>query len=111
MTTDPNVRYDIGGWISGPMLPPGSTANRELYAATVAALDCPPPATPQDERVCLRTVRDRARVVLQVIARLASDREAGAADVLRAAHVIGGRVADVPADGYDHAVSGSGSSC
>jgi hypothetical protein len=73
---DPNVRRDVGGWISGPMLdeplpeppvhplPPGSTPLRELLAAITAALTLPGPATERDEVTYLRIHRDRARLVL-----------------------------------------------
>lgn len=100
---DPNVRRDVGGWISGPCLPSGSTPHRELFRAIVTALDCPPPATVQDEMTYFRVVRDRARVVLLTVARLVSDREAGDLDVMAAAAAsIREQLADFPTDGYDH---------
>ena len=36
---DPDVRADVGGWISGPCLPPGGEVSRGLYWAQVEAED------------------------------------------------------------------------
>ena len=104
---DPDVRRDVGGWISGPMLP---DPDRQLYTAIVNALDCPPPRTGRDEVTYFRTLRDRARVVLNVIARLASDDDVNDMDVLMAADAIQQRVADFPVTAYDRASGGSGGS-
>jgi hypothetical protein len=39
-TPDPNVRYDIGGWISGPMLSaPAGEDEHPAYFAAIAAAD------------------------------------------------------------------------
>jgi hypothetical protein len=65
-----------------------------------------PPATVKDELTYFRCVRDRARVLLTTVARLASDREADNLDVI-AAVSIREQLVDYPPDGYDHA----GSSC
>ncbi len=92
-------------------VPPGSTANRELFHVIAQALDVPPPATVRDELTYFRCVRDRARVVLATMARLSSDREADDLDIMAAAVSIREQLSDFPCDGYDHAVSGSGSSC
>ena len=64
-----NVRYDIGGWISGPswtrpcrtvaprIVPRGSTPLRELADAIAMALGLPRPATERDEHSYLRITR------------------------------------------------------
>ena len=65
--SDPNVRLDIGGWISGPCLPApaadGRTPQRMFVRAVLEALSLPAPATPVDEITRLRLLADRARVV------------------------------------------------
>jgi hypothetical protein len=101
MSDDPNVRRDIGGWISGPMMdpplpnapafmvPPNSTALRELLSAIEKALTLPKAATTKDELTYLRIGRDRARLVLFTCRRLLADREADDRDVMIAVHSLG----------------------
>jgi hypothetical protein len=106
MTTDPNVRHDIGGWISGPSLPapvvpPNSSALREL-AHAVAALTLPGPATTRDELTYLRVHRDRARLVLFAMRRVLADREADARDVMAVVTALRDQAAQMPGDTYDH---------
>jgi hypothetical protein len=112
---DPNVRRDVGGWISGPMLdeplpeppvhpvPPGSTPLRELLAAITAALTLPGPATERDEVTYLRIHRDRARLVLFTCRRLLADREAYDRDVMVSVTRLREDAASLRDDQYDHA--------
>ncbi len=89
---DPNVRRDVGGWISGPCIdpplppgrpvPPGSSALRELLAAIVQALTLPMSDTATDEWAYLRISRDRTRLVMLTCRRLLADREADDTDVM-----------------------------
>ena len=107
MTTDPNVRHDIGGWISGPSLPapvvpPNSSALRELAHAVAAALTLPGPATTRDELTYLRTHRDRARLVLFAMRRVLADREADDRDVMTIVTALRDQAAQMPGDTYDH---------
>jgi hypothetical protein len=90
-TPDPNVRHDIGGWISGPSLseplpvrqiPAGSSAMRELLAAIVQALTLPASDTTKDELTYLRVSRHRARLVLFACRRLLADHEADDTDIM-----------------------------
>ncbi len=115
---NPNVRRDVGGWISGPMLdaplpgpvtpvPPGSTPLRELLAAITAALTLPGPATDRDEVTYLRIHRDRARLVLFTCRRLLADREADDRDVMVSATRLRDETAQHADDTYDHALDPS----
>jgi hypothetical protein len=94
-TDKPNVRYDIGGWISGPMMdpplpdpspvcqiPPGSSALRELLAAIVRTLTLERSETTTDELTYLRISRDRARLVMLACRKLLADHEADDTDVM-----------------------------
>jgi hypothetical protein len=47
-----------------PMIPPNSSAVRELLTTIVRGLELPPPATVHDEVTYLRCSRNRARCVL-----------------------------------------------
>jgi hypothetical protein len=90
----PNVRRDVGGWISGPCadpplppvrpIPPGSSALRELLAAIVQALTLPTSDTTKDGLIYLRISRDRARLVMLTCRRLLAGREADDTDVMTA---------------------------
>jgi hypothetical protein len=106
---DPNVRHDVGGWLSGPCLdpeqlpaPPGSTPCRVLLRAISETLTLPPPATHRGEVVYLRLSRDRARLVVSACRRVLDDREAEDRDLLIAADSLRDQAADYPPDGYDH---------
>jgi len=111
----PNVRRDVGGWISGPMLdeplpdlpvrpvPPGSTPLRELLAAITAALTLPGPATERDEVTYLRIHRDRARLVLFTCRRLLADRETDDREVMVSVTRLREETAQHADDTYDHA--------
>lgn len=109
MTNDPNVRRDIGGWISGPCLdaptppiPPGGTATRELLQAINAALALPYPAAEGDERPYLILRSKRASLALEAVGRILRNREAGDDDLLAEAAFLRRAVADLPADTYRH---------
>jgi hypothetical protein len=111
MTTDPNVHRDIGGWISGPSLdrplpapvvPPNSSALRQLAHAVAAALTLPGPATSRDELTYLRIHRDRARLVLFAMRRVLADREADDRDVMAVVTALRDQAAQMPSGTYDH---------
>ncbi len=113
-TGNPNIRHDIGGWISGPMLdapsvppvvPPGSTPLRELVHAIAQTLTLPNPATTRDEVTYLRIMRDRARLVQLACRRILADREfeADDRDVMLAVTSLRGQADSLPDDQYDHA--------
>jgi hypothetical protein len=109
-----NVRYDVGGWISGPSLdpplppvaprivPPGSTPLRELAHAIAMALALPRPATEQDELSYLRITRDGATLVLLACRKIMADREIEA-DVMAVVASVRDQVRQLPDDAYDHA--------
>lgn len=107
-----NVRYDVGGWISGPMLdpprrmvPPGSSPMRELSAAIDSALTLPTPATQRDELTYLRLHRDRARLVLLAVRRIVRDREIedDPEDIMGVVASLREQAAQLGDDAYDHA--------
>jgi hypothetical protein len=112
-----NVRYDLGGWISGPSLdpplppvpprivPPGGTPLRELAHAIAMALTLPRPATERDELSYLRITRDRARLVLLACRKIIADREIedDEADVMAVVASVRDQVTQLPDDAYDHA--------
>lgn len=109
--SDPNVRIDAGGWLSGPCLdlpsrevPPGSTVLRELAHAVASALALPVPATTRDELTYLRIYRDRARLVLLAMRRILADREIeeDPADVMSVIAALREQVSQLPDDSYDH---------
>jgi hypothetical protein len=110
-----NVRRDLGGWISGPMLdqplppvspirivPPGSSATRELLSAIAQALTLSAPATTKDEVTYLRISRDRARLVLHACRRLLADREADDRDTMITVTRLREEAGQLPPDDYDH---------
>lgn len=119
---DPNVHYDIGGWISGPMLseplpdpvpvrpvPPGSSAARELLSAIAQTLTLPTPASTKDELTYLRISRDRARLVLLTCRRVLADREADERDIMITVTQLREDAGQLPPDDYDHgALAGLG---
>jgi hypothetical protein len=114
-----NVRYDLGGWISGPSLdpplprvaprivPPGSTPLREFaHAIAIAmALALPRPATERDELSYLRITRDRARLVLLACRKIMADGEIedDQADVMAVVTSVRDQVTQLPDDAYDDA--------
>jgi hypothetical protein len=113
---DPNVRRDVGGWISGPSLsepllgpvppvPPGPTPLRELCGAVAQALTLPNQATTRDEVTYLRIMRDRARLVLSAMRRVLRDREIedDPRDVMIVAASLRDEAASLVDDAYDHA--------
>lgn len=111
-----NVRYDLGGWISGPSLdpplpqisrrivPPGSTPLREVAIAIAMALALPRPATERDELSYLRITRDRARLVLLACRKIIAEQEIedDEADVMAVVACVRDQVAQLPDDAYDH---------
>jgi hypothetical protein len=114
--SDPNVRYDLGGWISGPCLdeplppawsldvPTGSTPLRELAHAVASALALSAPATTRDEVTYLRIYRNRARLVLLGMRKILADREieGDVRDVMQVVAALREQVAQLPDDAYDH---------
>ena len=109
---DGNVRFDIGGWISGPCLdpaqvravPPGSAPLRELAHAVVDALTLPGPATQRDELTYLRIIRDRSRLVLVACRKIIADREIEDDDwdLIAVVTALRDDAAQLPDDSYDH---------
>jgi hypothetical protein len=108
---DPNVRHDLGGWLSGPSLdpplppprrdiPPNSTAHRELLTTIVRALELPAPATTKDELTYLRLSRDRARCCLWAC-KTALTRDTDDLDLMATVVSLREQLADYPADSYD----------
>ena len=97
---DPNVRLDIGGWISGPCEPPpvtpGSTPLRQLARAVADALSLPAPKSLHDEELRYRLLAQRAVIVVSVLRRLSDNPEAEALDAVMAAVSVSDRVADYP---------------
>lgn len=108
LVPDSNVRYDVGGWISGPCLdrapapvvPPGSTAVREFCHAIEQALTLPAPATTRDELTYLRISRDRARVVLYGVSQILADREIDDRDIMAVVSGIRKQARQLPDDQY-----------
>ena len=108
---NPNVRYDVGGWLSGPcldpplppMIPPGSTAQRELLRAIGDALTLPPGINTIDDVRRLRLLDERAKLVTATVGRILSDRESDDDDAAIAARSLGDAVSDYPPD-YGHAL-------
>lgn len=85
-----------------PPVPPNSSALRELAHAVAGALTLPAPATVRDELTYLRIIRDRARLVRQVMRRLLADREADDQDIMAAVTTLRDQAAQLPDDAYDH---------
>jgi hypothetical protein len=106
---NPNVRYDIGGWISGPMMdpplppmiPPGSTAQRELLRAIGDALSLPPGASTIDDVRRLRLLDERAKLVTATVGRILRDPESDD-DGMSDARTLRDAVADYPPDYSQH---------
>jgi len=108
---DPNVRFDHGGWLSGPCLPvpalddvphlPPATPLRVFQRAVLDALTLPAPASSPDEIVRFRLLGERAKIVAAACRRLLAGTEADSADLLMAAGVITDLCAGYPADSYD----------
>jgi hypothetical protein len=73
---------------------------RDLLAAIVDALDCPPPAGEADEGLFLRVRSDRARLALAVLRPVLADTECGPGLMAEAACRLRDGVAACPADGY-----------
>ncbi len=73
---------------------------RDLLAAIVAALDCPPPAGAADEEVFLRLRSDRARLALAALRPVVADTECGPGQMAEAACRLRDGVAACQADGY-----------
>jgi hypothetical protein len=83
------------GAVPGPV-----TVCRDLLAAIVDALDCPPPAGEADEVVFLRLRSDRARLALIALRPVLTDKECGPGQMAEAACRLRDGVAACPADGY-----------
>lgn len=76
-----------------PMVPAGSSAQRELLRAIRDALDAGHIPAP-DPTTFLRTYRERGRIVFSSVARLLDDRDTDDMDLLLAAHSITDRCRD-----------------
>ena|ERR1700733_2063652 len=85
-----------------PMVPPGSSPQREMFRAIQDALALPAPAATRDELTYLRASRDRSRLVRTTMNRLLRDRELSDRDLLVAAAALRGAAADLPDSRYDH---------
>jgi hypothetical protein len=104
MSDNSNVRYDIGGGISGPMMdpplppmiPPGSTAQRELLRAIFDALSLPMGANTLDDVRRLRLLDERAKLVAATITRILRDPESDDDDAMSEARTLRDAVADYP---------------
>jgi len=82
-----------------PLVPPGSTALRELALAVGQTLRLPEPwPRDLDEEIFLRLTRDRADLVCQATSRIISGEDAAAA-----AAWLREQTAALPADIYKHA--------
>lgn len=86
-----------------PVVPPGSSVLRELCHAVSDTLALPRPATERDEVTYLRILRDRSRLVRQVLRRVLADRELGDLDIMIAVASLRDQAAQLPDDSYDHA--------
>lgn len=110
---DPNVRRDVGGWISGPcmdpllhpMIPPGSTAQRELLRAIGDTLTLPLGMNTIDDVQRLRILDERAKLVTATVGRILNDRECDDEDAMVAMRSLREQVADFPPD-YGHRPQG-----
>ena len=108
---DPNVRYDRGGWISGPsldeplppvrMVPPNSTAVRELLLAVSDALTLTVPESLAGEVTYLRIARSRGRLVMLALRSLLRDRDdCDDRDIMQIADRIRNEASQYPNDQY-----------
>ena len=106
MSDGPNVRHDIGGWISGPcldpplppMIPPGSTAQCELLRAIGDALSLPPRISTIDGVRRLRLLDERAKLVTATLGHILKDREFDDDDAMVALRSLRDAVSDYPPD-------------
>ena len=108
---DPNVRYDRGGWISGPsideallpvrMVSPNSTAVRELLLAVADALTLTAPESLAGEVTYLRIARSRGRLVMLALRSLLRDRDdCDDRDIMQIADRIRNEASQYPDDQY-----------
>ena len=79
-----------------PVVPPGSTAQRELLYAVCDALAVPGPAYRTDEGACALLVRRRAHAVEEHTRRLADELEADDSDVMATVELIREATARLP---------------
>lgn len=83
-----------------PMIPPNSSAVRELLSTIVRGLELPAPATVKDEVTYLRLSRNRARCVLWAC-KSALHRDTDEPDLMSVVVSLRDQLADFPADEYD----------
>jgi hypothetical protein len=83
------------------MIPPNSSAVRELLTTIVRGLELPAPATEKDEITYLRCSRNRARAVLWAC-KTALHRDTDEVDLMSTVISLRDQLADFPADEYDH---------
>lgn len=89
MTEDSaGVRYDEGGWISGPMVPPGSSPARELLHSVRRALDVPEGSA---------ALAGRVQAVRESLQRILADPDTWADDLMSEAAILRQAASDIPA--------------
>ena len=84
-----------------PMIPPGSTAQRELLRAIGDALSLPPGANTIDDVRRLRLPGERAKLVTATVGRVLRDPESDD-DAMSDARTLRDAVADYPPDYSQH---------
>lgn len=98
-TDDPGeVRRDVGGWISGPMIPPGSTPCRELLRVIGTALDMPEGRAEHDRERRGQLLSARCEVIRGALRRVLADPGADALDMMTEATAIADRMGDYEVD-------------
>src|SRR5215469_16262602 len=85
-----------------PMIPPGSTAQRELLRAIGDALWLPPGAHTIDDVRRLRLPDERAKLVTAAVGRILRDPESDDDDAMSEARTLRDAVADYPPDYSQH---------
>jgi hypothetical protein len=84
------------------VVPPGSTALREVLHAVTNALTLPTPATERDEVAYLRISRDHARELVWMCRRLLQGpRDFDDGDVMAVVNALRDKIGQLPADQYD----------
>jgi hypothetical protein len=87
------------------VVPPGSTAQRELLATIAAALDVRVPADPRDLRCYWELHEARSKAVGKTCRRLLDDREADDGDVMQAVWDLRDQVRNMPPAYIPHSMA------